>query len=218
MPVKPSRCVVLLHGVGGNETHLLELSAGMDAETLVLFPRGPLRLGADQYAWFRVAFTPNGPSIVAEEAEQSRVLLIRFMRQIQDIHAVGAKRSVMAGFSQGGIMSASVALTAPECVAGFGILSGRILPELAPHLADRQQLASLQAFIGHGEHDGTLPVAWAHRSDQWLNELGVAHQLRLYPVGHAIDQTMRTDFVDWFHRACPEQVVFQTSLLAREHH
>jgi len=45
--------------------------------TLVVFVQGPLVLGAGQFAWFRVAFTPQGPSIVPEEAESSRKALIQ---------------------------------------------------------------------------------------------------------------------------------------------
>lgn len=202
MPAKAARCVILLHGVGSNETHLLDLSTGMEADTLVIFARGPLQLGVNQHAWFRVAFTPDGPRIVAEEAERSRLQLIRFTESMQALHGLAASATVMAGFSQGGIMSASLALSAPQRVAGFAILSGRILPELAPHLADRQQLAALQAFIGHGEHDSTLPVSWALRSDQWLSELGVPHQLRLYPVDHSISPAMRADFLDWLRASC----------------
>ena len=113
---------------GGQETNLMDIAAGLDPDTLVVFPRGPLPMGAQQFAWFRVAFTASGPRIVPEEAERSRTTLI-------------------AGFSQGGILSASVALSAPESVVGFAVLSG------------------LKAFSGHGTQDSKLPVDWAHRSD-----------------------------------------------------
>lgn len=199
MPAQATRCVILLHGVGSNETHLLELSAGIDADTLVIFARGPLQLGLGQHAWFRVAFTASGPRIVAEEAERSRALLIRFVQQMQASHAIAASATVIAGFSQGGIMSASVALSAPQGVAGFAILSGRILPELAPHIAEPAQLARLSAFVGHGEHDATLPVSWARRSHEWLTDLGVPHRLRLYPIDHRIDPAMQADFLDWLN-------------------
>ena len=46
VPLNPAKCVVLLHGVGGNETNLIEFAAGIDPDTLVVFPRGPLHLGA----------------------------------------------------------------------------------------------------------------------------------------------------------------------------
>ena len=197
MPLKPTGSVILLHGVGGNETNLLDLATDIDPETLVVFPRGPLQLGAQQFAWFRVAFTAAGPSIVAAEAEQSRQTLIHFLQQVQARHGLSAQNTVIAGFSQGGILSASVALSSPECVTGFGILSGRMLPELAPHIADEVRLENLSAFVGHGEFDSKLPVTWAQRSDQWLSELNVAHETHIYPIDHGISPAMQTDFMEW---------------------
>jgi phospholipase/carboxylesterase len=65
-------------------------------------------------------------------------------------YGIAPQNMVIAGFSQGGILSATLALSAPEQVASFGVLSGRILPELAPQLANKEYLASLRSFIGHG--------------------------------------------------------------------
>lgn len=195
-PAAPKAMVVLLHGVGGSETNLADLAAEIE-ETLVVMPRGPITLGAGQYGWFRVNFTAAGPVIVATEAEQSRQTLLRFVAQLQSVHDIAPQKTVIAGFSQGGILSASVALSAPELVAGFAILSGRILPELEPYIADKAQLAKLRAFIGHGEYDSKLPVMWAQRSDQLLNDLGVPHLTRLYPIDHGISTDMQADFLSW---------------------
>jgi phospholipase/carboxylesterase len=197
VPAAPKACLLLLHGVGGNETNLAELAMAVDPEVLVVLPRGPLQFAPGQFGWFRVAFTPNGPSIVAEEAEQSRQALIRFVEQLQSTYGIPARHTVIAGFSQGGILSASVGLSAPGRVAGFGVLSGRILPELEPRLAPREQLATLNAFIAHGQYDSKLPVAWAHKADQWLTDLAVPHTTRLYPVDHALSSDMAADFLDW---------------------
>jgi phospholipase/carboxylesterase len=163
----------------------------------VLLPRAPLTLGTGQFAWFRVAFTASGPRIEAQEAEQSRLALIRFIAQVQAAYGISPLQTVIAGFSQGGILSASVALTAPEGVAGFGVLSGRILPEIEPHLAKPARLTALQGFIGHGEFDSKLPVMWAQRSDALLSQLGVTHSTRLYPIDHGISTVMQVDFLQW---------------------
>ncbi len=196
-PAAPQACVILLHGVGGSEMNLAGLAAGLGRDTLVVLPRGPLEFAPGQFGWFRVAFTASGPRIEAAEAEASRLALIRFVRQLQSVYGVTPKNTVIAGFSQGGILSASVGLSAPESVAGFGVLSGRILPELAPHIAEASRLAHLQGFIGHGEHDTKLPVAWAQRSDQLLTDLGVPHQTHLYPIDHGISAEMQADFLAW---------------------
>jgi phospholipase/carboxylesterase len=190
-------CVVLLHGVGGDETNLASAGEALARDALVVLPRGPLTLGPGQFGWFRVAFTASGPVIQEAEADNSRRVVGRFIEQLQVAHGIAPARTVVAGFSQGGIISASVALTEPERVAGFGILGGRILPELKPHLAGRERLRHLHGFVGHGLQDTTLPVSWAERSDQWLGELGVAHETRLYPGGHSISAPMQVDFVEW---------------------
>jgi phospholipase/carboxylesterase len=199
-PAQPKACVILLHGVGGSETNLTDLAAGIAPDTLVVLPRGPLEFAPGQFGWFRVAFTTAGPRIVESEAEQSRLTLIRFIEQLQSAYSIAPQHTVIAGFSQGGILSASVALSAPESVAAFGVLSGRILPELQPHLADKQRLATLRAFIGHGEYDSKLPVVWAQRSDQLLTELEVEHLTRLYPIDHSISPAMQVDFLEWLEK------------------
>lgn len=198
-PASPKACVVLLHGVGGSEMNLADLASEIAPEILVVLPRAPLQFAPGQFGWFRVAFTVSGPNINVQEAEQSRQTLIRFLEQIQSAYGIASQNTVIAGFSQGGILSASVALSAPGHVGGFAVLSGRILPELAPHLAAKKQLVNLRGFIGHGEHDTKLPVMWAQRSDQILGELGVAHLTRLYPIDHGISSAMQSDFLEWLY-------------------
>lgn len=196
-PATPRRLLVLCHGVGGNESNLLPLAARVAADTVVVLARGPLVLGPGQYAWFQVAFGPHGPLPDLAAAERSRQELAAFIARMQAVYGIGPAQTVVAGFSQGGIISASVALTRPDLVGGFGVLAGRILPELEPQLATREARRLLQGFIGHGREDTKLPVDWAHRADAWLTELEVPHHIRLYPGDHGIPVAMQEDFVAW---------------------
>lgn len=197
-PTTPTSLLVLLHGVGGNEAQLADLARTAGPDVLVVLPQGRLAFGPGQFGWFRVAFTPNGPQIVPEEAEASRLALIAWIGSLQRQHGIATSRTVVAGFSQGGIMSASVALTAPETVVGFGVLAGRILPELETVLAPTERLRTLHGFVGHGIHDSKLPVTWAERADAWLTQLGVPHVTHLYPVDHTLSADMRADFETWY--------------------
>lgn len=194
--VPAKRLLVLLHGVGGNETNLAALGSTL-VDTRVILARGPLTLAPGQHAWFRVSFGPQGPRPDLAAAEESRQHLLRFILELQAKYAVAAVQTVIAGFSQGGIMSASVGLSRPDTIAGFGILAGRILPEIAPQLAGRDALARLSAFIGHGRDDTKLTVDWARRADAWLTELSVPHETHLYPGDHGISSEMQKDFLAW---------------------
>lgn len=194
----PRRCLVLLHGVGSNEQAMADVGNFGARDTLVVLVQGPLPLGPQRYAFFQVDFTADGPRIVPEQAESSRLALIRLLASLQQAYGIRPSDTTLAGFSQGGIMSAGVALTSPESLGSFGLLSGRILPEIAPAIATPDRLARLQGFVGHGQLDDKLPVAWAHRSQELLDRLGVKHRFSLYPAGHTISQAMHEDFVQWW--------------------
>lgn len=154
-------------------------------------------VGDGGVGWFCVAFTPTGPVIVAQEADDSRRTLTGFIRGLQSRYGIDAGHTVVAGFSQGGILSTSVALTAPDTVAGFAVLAGRIPPELEPVLAGRDAMSGLDALVAHGRGDDKLPVAWAERASAWLQRLGVPHVLQLHDGGHALAPPMQAHFLHW---------------------
>lgn len=190
-------CLVLLHGVGANEAGFIELARQLDPRLTVVLARGPLTLSQSQFAWFQVNFTANGPAINPVQAEQARTLLIDFVGQLRPLLGVDPKRIWIAGFSQGGIMSASVALTAPERVAGFGILSGRILPEVLPLVQANPRLATLPAFVSHGVQDAVLGIHFAHHAKTVLDGLGLPLAYHEYQGGHNLNGAMIGDFSQW---------------------
>jgi phospholipase/carboxylesterase len=190
-------CLVLLHGVGANEAGFIELARQFDPRLVVVLARGPLELGPGQFAWFRVNFSASGPAINPAQAESSRTTLLSFLEQLPQSLDIDPARIWIAGFSQGGIMSASVALTAPDKVAGFGILSGRILPEVLPRVTAERALARLQAFVSHGVDDDTLGIHFARNAKQVLDGLGVPLSYHEYVGGHGLTQTIVAEFNAW---------------------
>jgi phospholipase/carboxylesterase len=190
-------CLLLLHGVGSNEAGFIELARHLDPRLVVILLRGPLVLAPGRFAWFQVSFTPSGPAINEAQAEASRIKLIEFVGQLPALYDVDPQRIWIAGFSQGGIMSASVGLTSPDSVAGFGLLSGRILPEVLPLVAQGPALQSLQAFVSHGVLDETLGIHFAHHACQVLSNLGVPLEYREYAAAHSLDRDMTGDFQRW---------------------
>jgi phospholipase/carboxylesterase len=188
----------LLHGVGANEAGLAELARRQDPRLAVFLLRAPLTFGPGQFGWFQVQFGPQGPVIRADQAEASRQTLLRFIDEAVAAHGLDPQRLWMAGFSQGGILSASVGLTRPDKVAGFGVLSGRILPEITPQIAPREALKQTQAFVSHGTHDSKLTIEWAHKARALLEAHGVSLSYHEYPgVDHALTHEMVADFDTW---------------------
>jgi phospholipase/carboxylesterase len=192
--------LILLHGVGSNERDLFELAPLLDERLLILSARGPLERGQGGYAWFEVTFTPGGPTINPAQAETSRQALIGFIDEAVAAYSADPARVYLMGFSQGAIMSASVALTAPELVAGAVLMSGRILPEIRPALAEPARLAGLPILLVHGTADAVLPIQHGRASRALLESLPVDLDYREYPQGHEVSQRSLADIAAWLRQ------------------
>jgi phospholipase/carboxylesterase len=196
-PDAPRVLLVLLHGVGGDELQLADIGARMPDDVLVALPRGPCTISGERLGWFREALSEDGAHVVEDEAEEARVKLLEFIEQLQHRHDIRPSNTVLAGFSQGGMLAAAAALTSPASVAGFAMLCGRVMPELEPIIAARDATTHLQALVVHGRQDDVLPLEWAERATSRLRALGVAHEQKLHDAGHTLEPGMEDDLVHW---------------------
>jgi phospholipase/carboxylesterase len=189
--------LLLLHGVGSNEDDLITLAPYLDRRFFVVSARAPYTLAPGAYAWFHVAFTPDGPSIDAEEAERSRVALLAFINELLTAYQLDAERVYLLGFSQGAIMSQSLALTQPDPLAGIVAMSGRILPEVEAQLAAPEPLTGLPVLVVHGTDDTVLPIRYGRAArDRWAT-LPVALTYREFPMGHQISAESLQTITVW---------------------
>lgn len=147
-----------------------------------------------------MSFTANGPVINSEQAEAARHRLLEFIDELPQAYGVDPRRIWIAGFSQGGIISASAALTAPEKLAGFAILSGRILPEIKAFVVQGDALSRLHVFVSHGVQDQKLGIHFAREARTYLEGRGISPSYREYEVGHELTQSMRDDFKRWLQQ------------------
>ncbi|GAB6197590.1 alpha/beta hydrolase [Lysobacter xanthus] len=196
-PSRPTSLLVLLHGVGGDESQLASIGAAMPDGTVVALPRGIRTIGGERLGWFRVGLGGDEPQVVEDEAEEARTRLVDFVRALQHRFDVPPSRTVLCGFSQGGVLAATVALTEPECVGAFAMLSGRLMPEYAERIAPDPRLAHLEALVVHGRADETLPVDGAQAAHRRLDEARIAAEIRLYDAGHEMTHAMRADTTHW---------------------
>ena len=199
-PLRPSPqppLLFMLHGVGSNERDLFSLAPHLDERFLIVSARAPNVQGPGSYAWFRVQFTPDGPVIDPAQAEASRQVLIRFIGEAIAAYGADPAQVFLMGFSQGAIMSASVALTRPDLVAGAALMSGRILPEIAPLIAPPERLAGLPILLVHGTADTVLPIHNGRASRALLEKLPVRLDYGEYAMGHEVNSASLSDMAGW---------------------
>jgi phospholipase/carboxylesterase len=190
-----------LHGVGANEAGLTDLAAQQDERLTVILVRAPLQFGPMQFGFFQVNFTDAGPIINAKQAEQSRRMLIAMIEGLPAVYGVDASKVWITGFSQGGILSSSVGLTRPDLVRGFGILSGRILPEIYSQIAPSKAFDRCQAFVSHGVRDSKLKIDFARSAQKILKQNGLNLTYQEYSAGHELNAEMRSDYQRWLSQA-----------------
>lgn len=178
--------LILLHGVGSNELSMAALAAAFDPRFLVLSARSPIVLGPSSFAWFHVTFTPSGPVIVAAEAVAGWKHIARFIDEAVAAYEADPARVYLAGFSQGAIMSLATLLTTPERIAGVAAMSGRLLPEVLPHVAEASRLAGKPVLIVHGTDDEKLGVQFARDAKEVLARFPIALTYREMRMRHEI--------------------------------
>lgn len=184
--------LILLHGVGSNEADLFSLADQLNDSCLIVSARAPFVISEGSYKWYDVSFASGKPQINPAQAEQSRQILLTFIDELKAKYKVNEKRIYLGGFSQGAIMSFSVALTAPEKIHGFIALSGRVLDEVRTQMVATDRFKALHALIIHGTKDNVLPVQYAQQSLQLMQDSHIDTEYHELPIAHNVSmETIR---------------------------
>lgn len=194
---KNTPAILLLHGVGSNEHDLFSFANQLPDRYLVISARAPISLGSNSFAWYQVNFSTGKPIYNFEEEEKSREVLITFINQLKHTYTLDTHEIYLCGFSQGAIMSYSVALTRPDLVKGIAVMSGRLLEEIKPKIATTAKLQQLKVFISHGKKDNTLPIHYTKEASAYLKTLNINPTIKEYDAGHEINGDMLNDLINW---------------------
>jgi phospholipase/carboxylesterase len=189
--------LILLHGVGSHERDLLRFADALDPRFHVLSVRAPLTRAPGSYAWFTVSFTATGPQIAPGQLDASRQLLSDFIGRVRSAYDADPRRVYLLGFSQGAIMSLTLALTRPELLGGVVAIAGRIPPEVLPWAVAPERTAGLPVLLEHGRQDEVLAIDWAHKARPLLDRQQIALTYREYDAPHTITQAMLADANRW---------------------
>lgn len=190
--------IILLHGVGSNEKDLFSIANQIPGKYLVISARAPIALNSNSFAWYQVDFSKGRPVYDSNEAEKSRLTIIEFIGDIKKKYAIDSNEIFLLGFSQGAIMSYSVALTRPDLIKGMVAISGRLLEEIKPKVVDDTKFKNLNLLIVHGKNDNVLSIDYARNANEFLKTKIHNTFLKEYNAGHEITNEMLEDVIHWF--------------------
>ena len=193
----PHPTILAMHGWGASALDLLGLAPYLaGGNFMVLCPQGPVEVrtgGPPGYGWFPLtAGAPPDPGAF----ERAVDLLREFLDQAHKRHPIDPRKLVALGFSQGGVMAYTLALSEPQRFAGLVGLSSWLPPMLADQLpqAERDQLSAL---VHHGTNDTMIPLDRARESVEVLRRLRVPLTYREFEMGHEINGQSLTDLTRW---------------------
>lgn len=194
--------VVWLHGLGadGHDFEPLVPLFGLP-EVRFVFPHAFMRPvtingGYVMRAWYDIRTLAEGPG--RESVEDIVDTAAMLGELIRDEQSRGAKKVLLAGFSQGGAMAYHVGLRFPEPLAGILALSTYLVME--DTLEDEMSPANRTTPIlsCHGTHDEVVPLARGLRAHKRV-AAGRDARWHTFPVAHGLHEDEVALIRAWLH-------------------
>jgi len=190
--------LLLLHGIGSNEQDLFSMAPVLDPRFHIVSARAPIQIMEGGYAWFNIEYAADGTIIPElDQAEASRLLLVQFVDELVAAYGVDPRCVYLMGFSQGAMMSLSVALTRPEKVAAVVAMSGRLPEQALLNHGPVDEIRKLEIFVSHGTYDDLLPILHGRFCRDELEKLNVPLAYREYPMGHEVRPEALREITAW---------------------
>jgi phospholipase/carboxylesterase len=184
--------VFTLHGRGSNEQNMFALVQPLANEFIVIGIRGDLPLGSGfQYYELKSLGVP-----LRESFDEAARKLQDFIQYATAKYPIDTERRYLLGFSQGAIMSMTLALMMGSELKGIVALNGYI-PDFVKTEYPLQTIEDVSVFISHGEYDSVFPVRIGHETAAYLQERTSKLTFRTYPMDHGVSEDNQTDFINW---------------------
>lgn len=193
--------LILLHGLGSNENDLFGLVQHLPDSLLILSLRAPRTIKEGSYRWYDLQWIDGKPKGNVAELEESRDMLIRFIEDLHKKHKFDKQKVFLGGFSQGAVMSLSVALKKPELLNGILFLSGK-MPDGAEAVADKKEnYKKLKVFMVHGTEDKILSIEASRNVKSFLDKNNFQIECHEYPMPHTINRETLNALVAWLKKS-----------------
>lgn len=189
----PQYSIIWLHGLGadGNDFVPLipELDLPADVPVRFLFPHAPVRPitvngGMPMRGWYDiVSLELDRAGQDPQGVEESVNSLLRIIAR-ENERGIATENILLAGFSQGGAIVLTAAMTHDLPIAGVIGLS-TYLP-LSDTKSFAQSKQDLPIFMAHGTLDDIVLPQYASLSLELIRSAGFAPQWETYPMGHSL--------------------------------
>jgi len=186
---KPSRLVILLHGLGADGNDLVGLApywARLLPAVEFLSPNAPFPCDTALYGYQWFSSQDRSPEAVLGGVRAAAPILDAFIDEAIAERELTDSDVALVGFSQGTMMSLFVGLRRPRPVAGIIGFSGRLI---GPDLLPGEVRSRPPTLLVHGTEDPLVPYSLLAAAEAALKAVGVpVETLTCFGMGHSIDE------------------------------
>jgi phospholipase/carboxylesterase len=189
----PDAAIIWMHGLGDDGRGWSEVvpSLGLPRHLAIrfLFPHAPvmpvtINNGMQMRAWYDIRQANLNDRADIDGVRRSQDFVNALLaREAQ--RGIAPRRTLLAGFSQGGAIALYAGLRFGQRLAGIVALSTYVVA--ADRLAAEASAANrdVPIFMAHGTHDPVVQFAWAERSREALQASGWNVEWHAYPMEHS---------------------------------
>lgn len=184
--------IFALHGIGYSEQDILSVVADLEEEFILIAVRGHLSYNQG-YAYYTLKEYGKPDR---DTFDESLEMLQVFMEYATNKYPVSADNRYLLGFSQGAILSMSLALLLGNSIKGIVAMNGYI-PAFVKDEFEVKSIDRLSIFLSDGEFDDIFPVSIGKENYVYLNSRAKSVCYKTYPAGHEICEENGRDIVAW---------------------
>ena len=205
----PEFAVIWMHGLGADGSDFVpvipELGLRSKAGIRFIFPNAPempvtCNGGYVMPAWYDIISLDSTSRVVDEAGILRTREQIRRLIQRENQRGIPTSRIVLAGFSQGGAIAYTTALTHPEKLAGIIALSTYIPSQRLIENELTAAIAGLPIFAAHGTEDDVVAPELGARARDFLIGKDFPVSWREYSMPHSLCVEEILDIGKWLNQ------------------
>jgi phospholipase/carboxylesterase len=127
----------------------------------------------------------------------NRASSTEFVGQAQRRHDIASADTVLLGFSQGGALALSAAVTEPACCGAVVVVAGRLPRRIEPLIARPEVLSPLHVLLVHAPDDDVLSPDHAAEAAAFLTAQEMTPAMRLAGRGHDLTPDAVQEVREW---------------------
>ncbi|MEY4729285.1 MAG: Carboxylesterase 2 [Pseudomonadota bacterium] len=191
---RPIASVIWLHGLGadGNDfvSVVRELKLPDSLPLRFIFPHAPMRPvsvngGHVMRAWYDLSQGPSGMKSNENDIRASQSEIYKLIeREIS--RGVASDKIILAGFSQGGVITLQAGLRYERKLNGIIALSTYLAMHDSLEKEATEVNKNIPIFMAHGEQDNVIQLSIAEKSREVLQKHGYQPDWHQYPMPHSV--------------------------------